>query len=268
MLSTESAILRIRRDLILGALVKGLLLSTVVASVLVLPRVVPQAHAGLVMLAAGAAWVGLGYRSAKAARESADAPGLIAAGRFDEAEERIDASVRAFSLFRAAKLQSLQQLAALRHAQKRYAEAADVCRAIFRQRDGRAGPLARPVRLLMADAMLELNDVRGAYEALSGLQGQPMSLAEVLDLLSAQLDYESRIGAWDRVMHEPMTKVRLVELMPAATAARAQAFMALAAGRIGRDDFRRWLRARAELLADPKDLVADRPMLAEVWAGG
>jgi hypothetical protein len=65
----------------------------------------------------------------------------------------------------------------------------------------------------------------------------------------------------DRVMH----KVQLAELMPSNTAARTQAFLALASKRVGRPDWSDWLRRRAELLADTSKLKTDRPLLAELW---
>jgi tetratricopeptide (TPR) repeat protein len=266
MLSTDTAIHRLRRDLTLGSVVRGLLLAAAVASLVVLPVVAPQVHSSMALLAVGAVWIVLGYNSAKGSRLSADAPALIAAGQYDEAEERLSKAVGSFSLFRQAKLQTLHQFAQLRHAQKRYADAARLCQEVLGQRNADRLPMAKAVRLLQADALLELDDVRGTHGALSGLYGQRLSLAEVLVLLVAQLDYEARVGAWDRMMHEAMTKVQLAELMSSPSAARAQALLALAAGRSGRPDFRDWLRARAELLVDSQSLVARRPMLAEVWA--
>jgi hypothetical protein len=266
MLSTDSAILRLRRDLTLGSLVKGLLLAAAVASLVVVPVVAPQVHSNLAILAVGAVWLVLGYNSAKGSRLAADAPALIAAGKYDEAEEQLSKAVGSFSLFRQIKLQTLHQLAQLRHAQRRFADAAKLCLVVLGQRNVDKMPMAKPVRLLLADAMLELDDVRGAHAALSGLYGQRLSLNEVLVLLVSQLDYEARIGAWDRMMHEAMTKVQLAELMSTPAAARAQALLAVAAGHVGRADFRDWLRARVELLVEWQALVAQRPMLAELWS--
>ena len=62
-----------------------------------------------------------------------------------------------------------------------------------------------------------------------------------------------------------MSKVQLAELMPAVNAARAQAMLALAAGKAGRPDLSDWLRRRAELLGDAPALKKERPILAELW---
>jgi hypothetical protein len=62
-----------------------------------------------------------------------------------------------------------------------------------------------------------------------------------------------------------MSRVQLAELMPSTIAARTQALLALAARRAGRPDLSEWLRRRAELLADPAKLCAERPALRELW---
>ncbi len=268
MLNTDHAISRVRRDLALGFALKAVLLAAGLAAVVVVPRVAPHVNSGLALFGVAVVWLVLSYNSAKGSRAAADVPSLIAAGLHEEAEEEIDAALRRFSLIRVVKLQTLYQLAVLRHAQKRHRESAAVCRELLRPRAGSAGAaVARPVRLLMADVSLELDDLPAVHGALAGLYGERLSLNEVLQLLAAQLDYEARIGAWGRMTHEVMTKVQLTELMPAASAARAQALLALAAGESGRADFRDWLRDRAALLATPADLVARRPILAGLWPG-
>ena len=266
MLSTDTAISRLRRDLTLGSLVKATLFVAGLAAMVLLPVYAPHVHSALALLAVGVVWLVLSYNSAKTSRISADSPALIAAGEDDLAEKQIEEAMTTFSLFRVVKLQTLHHLALLRHAQKRFRETAELCRAVLSHRLGTAAaPLAKPTRLLLADAMLELDDVRGAYDALSGLYGMRLNLAEVLKLLAAQLDYEARVGAWGRMTHELMTKVQLAELMPAPAAARTQALLALASRQAGREDFCEWLKARAALLVDPAALVTQRPMLAELW---
>src|SRR4051812_8433592 len=227
MLSTESAISRLRRDLVLGALLQAALFAAALASLVILPLLLPQVNSSVILLTVFVVWVALMYNSAKTSRLSADAPSLIASGQFEEAEGQIELVLRRFSIFRGVKLQAAQQLAVLRHAQKRYRESAALCRAVLAQRGRADSPMSRSVRLLLADTMLELDDLRGTYEALAGLYQQRLALSEVLNLLVAQLGYEARIGAWDRMMHEVMSKVQLAELMPPLASARTQAFLAL-----------------------------------------
>ena len=262
MIPVDAAIHRVRRDLILSALLKGAFLLAVVAALTVGPG-----NARVVMLLGlVAAWWMISTRSARGSRIAAGSPALIASGQFEEAERHIEQAMQAFSVFRAVKLQALHHLALLRHAQRRWQESAALSRALLSQRLGALQPLAKPAGLILADALLEMNDLRGAYEAILRLYQQRLSLTEVLNLLTIQLDYLARIEAWPAMMEQWMAKVQLAELMPPQAAARAQATLALAALRTGRTDIADWLRGRAQLLADPQRLAAERPMLWEVWS--
>ena len=137
-------------------------------------------------------------------------------------------------------------------------ESALLCRALLGQKLGTLQGLGKPARLMLADALLEMGDVRGAADAIGDLVRQRLSLAEVLKLLAIQLDHQSRTGAWNDMMSGLTGKVQLAELMPAPSAARAQALLALAAKNAGRQDWCDWLRRRAELLADVQRLAAER----------
>jgi hypothetical protein len=265
MISSQSAISRFRRDLTLGAVVKGLLLTLAVVAVLFGPRLGAAFDRTVVLALIGGVWLVLSVTSAKGSRLAAGSPPLIATGQFDEAERVIDRALRSFSLFRGAKFLSLHQLAVLRHAQRRYHDAAALSRALLGQRLGGMNGLSKSSRFILADALLEMGDVRGADEAIRGLYQHRLSLGEVLNLLSVQLDYQSRVGAWQDMMAQAATKAQLAELMPAANSARAQALLGLAAQKVGRPDWAEWLRRRAELLADMQRLTKERPALWELW---
>ncbi len=267
MFSAADAIARFRRDLLIAALIRSVMGAAVIAAILVRPIVAPQMDGTILFVVIGGVWLALTWASDKGRQVATDVPGLIASGQFDEAETALAKSLQAFSIFRSGKLSALHSLALLRHTQRRWREAAMLCQAVLSQRLGPLDSIGRPTRLILADSMLELGDLQGAYDALSRLYDQRLSLNEVLKLLLIQLDYESRTGAWPAMMAHMMSKVELAELMPAEAAARVQALLAVAAGRIGRPDCATWLRRRAELLADPSRLAADRPVLAELWAG-
>ena len=81
--------------------------------------------------------------------------------------------MRSFSLFRTVKLLSLHHLAVLRHAQRRWRDSAMLSQALLRQRLGSLQGVSRSSRLMLADSLLELGDLRGAHEAL------PLALAEL-----------------------------------------------------------------------------------------
>ena len=253
MITAERAIADLRRDLTLGRVLK-VASGVGVATAIVLASAAGAGTGGLLL--AMAFVVGSGWVSARLTRRSAvvaDSPGLIAAGQFDEAEQRIEQVLGTFWTLRSAKLLGLHHLAALRHAQRRWRESALLSRALLRQRLTGLPGLARTARLMLADSSMELGDLPAAHDALGGLYADRLSLDEATNLLVIQLEYEAAVGAWAAMLANVGQKVQLAELLPAASAARAQALLALAAGRQGRADLADWLRRRAALLADPAE---------------
>lgn len=269
MISAESAISIFRRDLTVGAVLRGAFFVGVSACLLlnVLPLPHKPVDGTLLLVGMGFIWLVLSYRSVRGQRLAAESPSLIAAGQFEDAEAQIEQALRSFSISSLVKILSLHHLALLRHAQKRWQETATLCRALLNQKLGSLRGLGRPTRLLLADALLELNDLGGAHAALVSLYNERLSLGEAINLLAIQLDYESRIAAWDAMLPKGgiYKRVQLAELMPAETSARAQALMALAALKTNRPAWAQWLAARAELLADRADLIRERPLLSELW---
>jgi hypothetical protein len=266
MLSTEHAITRCKRDMTLGALLRTVLLATALAAVLVGPFVGGAFDGSLLLVLVGIVWLVLSYRSVRGSRIAADSPSLIAAGQFEAAERRIGEALHAFSLFRNVKLLSLHHLALLRHAQQRWQETAMLCRALLRQRlGGGAVGLGRSTQLILTDSLLELDDLRGAHESLARLYEHRLSLAEALKLLGVQLDYLSRIGAWDQMLYALPTRVQMCELMSATNAAQSQALLALASRKANRAEWADFLQQRAALLVDPQKLIERRPVLRELW---
>lgn len=264
MLPADIAITRFRRDLVIAALLRMALFIVAVAGILAEP-VFGRDNGVFVLMFVGAAWVLLSYRSMQRTRIAADSPSLIAAGEFDRAEDHIDAALRTFSIFRTAKLLSLHHLALLRHAQHRWRESALLCQAVLSQKLGSLQSLAKTTLLLLADSMLQMGDLKGAFDALARISRLRLNLAEALTLQILQLDYGSRIGAWESMLQGVGVKVQMSELMPTLNAARSQAFLSLAAYKSGRLELASWLSRRAELLADPNDIASDRPALEEVF---
>ena len=249
MLSAQSAIHRYQRDVAVGFLLRSLLLVGGALSVLVLPFVLEWFDPAVGLAVVFGVWIMLSVTSAKNSRILAPSPELIASGQFEEAERRIDESLRAFSISRTSKLMGLHHLAVLRHKQRRWQEAATLCRAVLSQRLGATEALGRSSRLMLADA----------------LRGEQLGLAELMAMLQVELDHLSRLGAWERMLVGLPTKVQLAEIMSPAAAARVQALLALAAHKAGRPDWADWLRRRVELLADVGKLTAERPVLWELW---
>lgn len=265
MISTQFAIDKTRRDMALGALLRWGLIVAGIFALLLQPLDSASNFAMGLLFGVGAIWLILGFRSIRGTRLAADSSSLIAAGQFDLAEQQIASALDAFSIFRMSKLLCLHDLAMLRHAQNRWQESALLCRALLTQRGGVGGGLDRSSRLILAESLLELGDLGGAHHNLTKLYSQRLSLRQALHLLYVQLDYSTRIGAWDSILMQLPGRVEMAELLPTHQAARMQAFLALAAKKTGRADWWNWLRRRVELLADIKQLCTDRPMLREVW---
>ena len=265
MIPAEAVITRVRRDITLSAMLKTLIIGLAIAT-FVMRGSMGVAHL-LVLALLGFTWIVLSYRSAIGSRLAVDSQSLIAAGRYDAAEEQIEQVLGAFSLFRTSKVLGVHQLAVLRHAQQRWADAAVLCRALLGRRLGKSiKGVNKQCRLMLADAMLELGDTGAAHEALAGLYQQRLTLAEAVNLVAVQADFHGRAGNWAELAAGIGTKVQLAELMPAKQAARTQALLALAAKKTGRAEWASWLTRRAELLADVQELCARRPILWELWA--
>lgn len=265
MISTESAISRFRRDVTISKLMQAVLVAVALGALLFGPVGGGTIQSTLILLGVGVIWVILSYRSMRDSRMAADSTSLIASGQFDAAERQLAAALRSFSLFKTVKLLSLHHLAMLRHAQRRWRDSALLAQALLRHPASSLKGLNKSARLILIDASLELGDRPNAHSAIMSLYQQRLTLAEAVKLMGLQIDYESQIGAWDAMMQRLGTKVQLAELSPAGDAALSQALLALAARRVGRTDCETWLRRRAELLADPAELVTHRPMLGELW---
>ncbi|MDQ3440176.1 MAG: hypothetical protein M3478_07475 [Planctomycetota bacterium] len=264
MIPTEAVITRVRRDITLSMMLKVLIVGIGVAT-FVMRGAMGTSHL-LILAMLGVAWIVLSYRSAVGSRLAVDSQSLIAAGRYEAAEEQIEQVLGAFSLFRTSKLMGIHQLAVLRHAQKRWADAAVLCRALLGRRLGPIRGVNKQCRLMLADSMLEMGDAPGAHDALAGLYQQRLTLGEAVNLLAIQSDFHGRAGNWAELIAGMETKVQLAELLPSHLSARTQALLALAAKKAGRDDWASWLTRRAELLADVQELCARRPVLWELWA--
>jgi hypothetical protein len=266
MITVQEAITRFRRDATVGTVVKT---SLIVAALLILAlHFMPLGKAidpTLLMMLLMVVCFTLWYRTIKGSRLAQESSSLIASGNLEQAERQIEQSLRAFSMSPSIKSMSLLNLALVRLAQKRWPDAALLCREVLSVRKGTPDHLSKSSRLLLADSLLEMDDTRGAYEALSGLYQHRLSLGEALNLLRVQTEYLTRIGAWEQALQGIRTKVQLAELMPAPQAARTQALLALAAKRAGRADWANWLKRRVELLTDVRELAAQRPILWELW---
>lgn len=267
MISTQFAIFKIHRDLARGTILRWLLTGVAIVAILLGPLFDETENVTLsVLIVVGTIWLILSFRSMRGTRLAAASSSLIAAGQFEQAERHIADVLGTFSIFRAAKLMCLHDLAMLRHAQNRWPESAMLCRALLSEQRNRQGNLNRASRLILAESLLEMGDLGGVHDSIARLYEQRLPLREALMLLGLQLDYLWRIGAWEQMLAGVKNKIEMSELLPPAQSARAQALLALAANKTARIELRDWLRGRVELLSDVHRLCADRPILCELWS--
>lgn len=266
MIPARIAIHRTRRDLVLARVVRVLFVMAAVLCAAVAPFTSGSFDGYLLLVLIGGAWLALSYRSMKGSQYVANSPHLIAAGQFDEAERQIEHSLRSFSIFKTVKLLALHHLAVLRHAQQRWDDSAILCRAILQQRLGTLQHLNRPSLLILAESLLEMGDVRGAYDAIRRLYDQRLSLGEATKLLVLQSEYLARVGQWGELLRGLKSKLQLAELLPPPVAAKMNALSGLAALKEGHPQLAAWLRRRAELLGDVQRLARERPVLWELWS--
>jgi len=264
-ITVEHAIRALRRDRAVSMLVRTFLAGGLLLGFVGGAMIGSLAASMIMFMAVGLAWAALTYRSALSAAAAADSPSLIATGQFDEAENLIEQAIRKPSVFPNAKLVNLHHLAVLRHAQRKWADSARLSRALLSQRLKSNQLLARASQLMLADALVELNDLPGAFESLSRMYSQKLSLDEALALLSVQLDYEAKVGAWEAMVRNIASRVQMAELMPTKESARSQALLGLAALKTGRPDWAGWLKSRAVLLIDSGELTDERPILLELF---
>ena len=220
-------------------------------------------------LFAGLVWLGVIIASIRSRRLAFEAMPLIVAGEFGLAEDQLGQSLRSFSLLSSSKLIGLHQLAMLRHAQSRWADAAKLCRELL-TRGGRHTAIGNTEfdvqnRLMLAESLIELGDTAGAGAEMLGLSGLRLDLRQTLLLTQIRLDLQAGLEHWHPMMATPRTTIGLIELMPAAMAARCYALLALAAKRIGAGQWLSLLLRRSILLSLSDPLVERRPFLRELF---
>lgn len=213
-------------------------------------------------------WVLLAVNGYRETHNAMRWPMLIASGELATAEKEIERAIHGFSVLRSVKLMSLHHLAVLRMAQRKWADAARLSKAMQGYRLGRDTSLTRASLLVLAATATRAGEVEDAYGALRRLRMVPLTLDEQLSLLHAESAYLVRVEAWDALCHRIDVKAKMAELMPSETAAQTQALLALGALRTGQGAWAEYLKKRCELLIDTTKLVSEEPALGELWPAG
>lgn len=263
-----------RRQMAVSVLARGLIAINLAAAILAAgPLAVPsrQAMAGAWVLAALGGLILMVVVSVGTARRAHMAAMMAAVGRLDEAEAGLARVLRSFSIFRGTLLMACQQLGALLRVRRHDREAVKVFRAILgvvgaRTRAARA--IQTTVRLMWADAELDLGNLAGAYEAFRPVFDGPLSLADRLMLLPIELRYSLATGHTRAAVWDLREKVRYAELLESPQAARVHLLLAQACEREGMQAQAEFLRLRAALYHDLGALPAHPwPMGGEASAG-
>ncbi len=262
-LAAKSVISRVRRNAVLSLVLRILLIAGMTGG-FVLVAAGKETLGGSIMGGVIAILFFIATRSIRIQQTLGRAGQLIGMGQFDEAEKLLDEGLRSFILHRKPRQGMLQNLAAMRHGQRRFADAAMLASELLSSH--RIDPSStRPLRLMLAECALELNDLSATHAALSQIAPN-MPVREMLKMLELQVDYCVRVNAWPAALDQLPMKIEMAELLPAETAARLQALLGLAALKMGRSDWAAWLKRRAELLTDVPKLIDSRSMLRELWS--
>jgi len=264
---TRQIIARLRRDLLLGSIVRAALFVCAAAALVMGRLALPGTMGSSVpIMAVLTAWLLLTYRSYRGSRLAAQLPALIASGNLREAEQVIAEALRSFCMFRGPKLRTLHNLAVLRHAQQRWGETVVICRELLAGSRWTDDELARSTRVMLAEALLEAGDMPGVYAVAGELCRQRLTLDQTLRLAVVRTRYLAGIGAWEPLAHNIGRMAELAELMDSDDAAMVWALLALGAMKTGRGQWASFLRRRAELLGNPADMISLCPALDHLWS--
>jgi hypothetical protein len=261
-MTTGQLIQRLRRDVTVGVWLQRIVLAVAGAALALGIAGLPWADivgGGLLL-----GWMGLLTWSLKAGPITAEAGQLLAMGKHEAAQKRVEAAATRFGVLRPLKLATLHQLAMLRHAQGRFGEAQHAATSLL-QLIGRRGATL-PAQLLLADSALEADDLPAAREAINRLRGQTLTAKPAALVMLAQLDYQGRVQAWPVMLGQWREKLELAALLRPEQQALVSALLGLAAKHEGHPALSADLARRATLLSDAGKLIDRRPQLAIMLA--
>ncbi len=262
-ISADRAVARARAAMLLSTAVRTVIVVMAIVGMAMVVVLHDDSAGSVILLSAISFWLMLTLHTVRNQQGLRRVGLMIESRRFDDAEQTLAGALGSFSLYRAPVLQALQNLAALRHLQQRFDQTRILSAELLRH-DPRPQS-SRPIRLLLAEAALALDDLHTAHATLTQIGNSGSSLRETLKLTELQIDYCVRIGAWPQALENLPWKIELAELLPTESAAHVQALLALAAMKLHRLDWASWLRHRVELLVDPNPLIERRPILREVF---
>ena len=255
---------RAELDLKLAQTVRIGLLCGLIYGLVLGPRIGEHTFSGLILLAVCLSWVLLGVRSRRKAALTATASQLLASGQIEQAGHILAQTFRGYCLHKPVILMICHNLAVILQKRHLWLPAWQLCELVRSQGSKRYSELTVASESVRADCSLALNNLPAAYESLLTLSRMPLSVAERLGVLLAEITYGIRSGRCQEIMADLPNKVTLAGLMPTEQAGVAHGWLALAAEVAGQADRRDWLWRRCLLYKTADELLEAQPGLKRV----
>ena len=211
-------------------------------------------------------WVLLAARSIRIAREIQAGSVLMHIGRLDDAEVWLQRGLSRFSLSARAKFVAGETLAALLFRRGDYAQTAELCQLLLRQRLNKVLNLAVNVRLLLADSLLRMDRPAEAHEVILAAYNEHLPLEARMRLLPIELRYELAANRTDAAVGNLAAKLQIAELLDSPGAAFVHALLAEACRRENMPAQQDFLTERAALYHDLDELASTWPIIAPIAA--
>lgn len=203
---------------------------------------------GFLAIIAAGLWIAMGTRSARLLQSARQAAMLLAAGRLDDARRLAAACATSLSLNRQVAARSLWALAGVYSTRNDSRRVAHLTSYLLGRPRLSAGAQNAAIRLLLAEALTNMGELRSATAAVMPLYRHRLDLGESLRLLLLQLRIEGRTGQFRAMCDNLQQKVQTAELLPMPQVLHAHALLWLAAQRCGLVQWEAFLRRRTQLL--------------------
>jgi len=265
----ESVLRTFRRQL---AVARAVRFSVVIATAatftwaVAMPESASQWVLGLMVGVVVAMWLNMLIGAARVTRDLQAGSALLATGQLDEAEYWLKRAVTRFSLTAHTKLLAGVELATVLFRRDRYVDVVSVCREVLRHRVSRLRNVWIGARILLADSLLQIDEINAAYEAMRPVYDTRLTLTDRMKLLPVQLRYELAADHSSVSVNALAEKVQIAELLDASQAALVHALLAEACRRESMPVQQAFLVNRAKLYHDLEPLAERYAVIAPITA--
>ncbi len=194
--------------------------------------------------------------SVHAAMDAASIQGQAGDVPRQQAEGMLAAAMSRWPLVSWMRLNLAHRLASLRGVQGRSAEAAALAEAVLLEAQGSPRVSEVGLRLIAAEARLDLGDFAGAWPHLMGLHRGALGASPAMQRLLLQTRYEVGLGYTDAALQNVRAKLELTELMPVGACVMMHGLLAQAAEISQQRELAGWLWRRVAVMASPEDTAA------------